>query len=258
MYDIFYLHYRLEVGFFGSTTSSFSATTLFLFLFISADNVFLNIRLNWNNVFLNIRLNWNVFRRKMGRIEMDADEEALFDSARISTEKHQCKTMPIVISSPHLETGLLVDDCSLEKPYWPQSYDSSMNLYSRSPLIGTGTCAMEPSLAPGLNNMVPSCKLHQYNGLSDDVEEPLLRSNGLRKVSPNDDSEDHREKNQFIVNAHGHLVLHNSRNRLSSLEIRRSSLFQAVLNGINILAGRPYKIYFRLCLPCANLCIMIS
>ena len=192
----------------------------------------------------------------MGRREMDADEEPLFDSARIRTEKHQCKTTPIVISSPHLETGFLVDNCSLEKPYWPQSYESSMNLYSRSPLIGTDTCAMEPSLAPGHNNMAPSCKLHQYNELSgDDAEEPLLRSNGHWKVSPNGDSEDRREKNQFIVNAQGHLVLHNSRNHLPSIEIRHSSFFQAVLNGINILAGRTYKIYVRLCSSCASLCI---
>ena len=112
----------------------------------------------------------------------------------------------------------------------PQS--SSM----RSPLIPRDKY-MEPSLEPELDNAIPA--LHQYNGFSDDAKEPLLMSNEQLKASLKGDTEDD-----------------NSNDQLSSLkEIQGSRFFETSLNGINIIAGRAYNIYVRLCSSCASLCI---
>ena len=93
------------------------------------------------------------------------------------------------------------------------------------------------SLEPELDNAIPA--LNQYNRFCDDAKEPLLMSNEDLKASLNGNTEDH-----------------NSNHKLSSLEeIQGSSFFEVCLNGINIIAGRAYKIYVRLCSSCANLCI---
>ena len=93
------------------------------------------------------------------------------------------------------------------------------------------------SLEPELDNAIPA--LNQYNRFCDDAKEPLLKRNEQFKASLNGDPEDH-----------------NSNHELSSSEkIQGSGFFEVSLHGINIIAGRAYKIYVRLCSSCANLCI---
>ena len=209
------------------------------------------------------------FGWKMERNEVDPDEKALLHPTRALIERRPQTNTPIVISSPHLDMGLVAENCSLEKLYWPQTYENSMNLFSRSLSMRSpqspsmrsppmrspsirGDRYVVPSLKdPELNNVIPA--LHQYNGFSDDANEPLLTSNEHLKASLNGDYEDHLEKNQVCISAQGHLVVLNLKDELSSLkEIQGISLFEASLNGINILAGRTYKIYVRLCSSCRH------
>lgn len=131
-------------------------------------------------------------------------------------------------SSADEQTDLMLSS-SLKKPYWPQSYERSMGFYSRSPpVVGRSSFSTFAGQC-----LVPSSVLPTYE--DDDklnvAKEPLL-SDGYQKVKDSEDS---------IERSHVHFsqtVAHNGAEHTGhDLKLAQSSFFQAILNGMNILAG---------------------
>ena len=164
---------------------------------------------------------------------MNSEEDTDIDLQRKNIDEHQ----DVSLSDP--QKDLLVDNLPPDMPYWPQGYESSMNCISKLPLVGKDT-SVEPSFDPTLDNIVQARKLH-YNELSNDTDtqEAPLFSNGHPKAIT-DESEDNSQNSRFNIGVGG---AHDSVDSSSPIqEIRQSSFFHAVLNGVNILAGRPYTL----------------
>ena len=156
---------------------------------------------------------------------MNSEEDTDIDLQRINIDEHQDVS----------QKDLLGHNLPFDIPYSPQGCESSMNCIPKLPLVGKNT-SVDPSFDPTLDNIVQACKLN-YNDLSNDTQEAPLFSIGHQKAIT-DESEDNSQNSQFNI---GVGVAHDSVDSSSPiLEIRQSSFFHAVLNGVNILAGSPY------------------
>jgi hypothetical protein len=166
----------------------------------------------------------------MGLRETALDEEAHLDPKRINDGEHDRQVIPISTSpGDHLQKGSLK-----EQPCWMQSYESSVNLYPQSPSISTNASLVEPSVEPGVNGTVFVFKHNRYNEFTDDAKEPLLMVNGHRNTSLLDSyrKNDPPAQLNLLVNTSADCLA-----RSSTPKLRQTSVFQAVLNGLNVLAG---------------------
>lgn len=178
---------------------------------------------------------------KMSSRKKHSDEDGDFDLYTINIEKHLDRS-----SSSDVQEGLLVHDLPPDELQGPEKCESLMNCNCVAPSIGKSIYA-ESCLEPPH----PVCQLH-YTELSDEGKEPPLHGNeqqGAIDVT----GKYTKQITQLAGRAHD-LV----ESACPSLEIRQSSFFQAVLNGINILAGLPYEPFLSdVCSPMHERVIII-
>ncbi|KAH7301950.1 hypothetical protein KP509_23G049700 [Ceratopteris richardii] len=120
---------------------------------------------------------------------------------------------------------------SLTRKYWPQSYERTMDCYSRSPPFVTGISFSWP---PGEDSQDQSHGLSlQERGctLTNDLKEPLVR-NTSSEIRDNVVAIDESNNNGLRPAFQDHLQY-----KYSVSQQGQSSFFQAVMNGINALAG---------------------
>eukprot|EP00250_Pteridium_aquilinum_P019147 c24318_g1_i2 orf=731-2329(+) len=148
------------------------------------------------------------------------DKEASFNFARLQDlEDHAEQQIDVPLAS------------SLRRPYWPQSYERSMGLYSRSPPVVGG------SLSEKL--LREDCHEHESSDLPangrdwrlSDAKVPLLY-NTAHKF---EDNEVNVECSHVAVLplASQHRIDHTHH----GLQKGQSTFFQTILNGVNMLAG---------------------